>query len=289
MDTPSIAAVILNWKGWRDTLDCLGALKKSAYPNLSVIVVDNGSPDDSVARIRAAYPNIPLIENAANLGFGGGINPGIRHALKHSADFVWLLNNDTQPSPQAAGALVAKAMLEPGLGAVGSVLRYAHDPSKVQAWGGGRVNRWLGISSHCVVAPHDASLDFLTAASVLIRRRALEEIGLFDETFFLYWEDTDLSFRLRARGWKLGVAADAIVLHKENASSTRRAVDRFSTASGIRFLQKHSPFPLLSVPMFLGIRILVRLGRGDIRQVSDIVGGLSDYLRSRSASSHPSR
>lgn len=254
-----------------------------------MIVVDNGSPDDSVARIRAAYPNIPLIENGANLGFGPGMNPGIRHALEHGADFVWLLNNDTQPEPKAAGALVAKAMLEPDLGAVGSVLRYAHDPSKVQAWGGGHVNRWLGISSHCVLAAHDAPLDFLTAASVLIRRRALQEIGLFDETFFMYWEDTDLSFRLRAHGWKLGVAADATVLHKENASSTRRSVDRFSTASGIRFLQKHSPIPWLSVPMFLGIRILMRLCRGDIREVSDIVGGLSDYLRSRSASSRPSQ
>jgi GT2 family glycosyltransferase len=162
------------------------------------------------------------------------------------------------------------------------VLHYAHDPSKVQAWGGGCVNCWVGITSHIVVPQDEASLDFLTAASVLFRRRALEEVGLFDETFFLYWEDTDLSFRLRARGWKLGVAADAIVLHKENASSgSRRTVDRFSTASGIRFLRKYSPVPMLSVPLFLCMRILVRMFRGEFRQVSDIVGGLRDYLRSR--------
>src|ERR1700729_1766132 len=92
---PHIACILLNWNGWQDTIECLHALRKCAYPNLNILVVDNGSTNDSVIRIRAAHPDIPLLESGSNLGFAGGSNIGIRHAIAHAADYVWLLNNDT--------------------------------------------------------------------------------------------------------------------------------------------------------------------------------------------------
>jgi GT2 family glycosyltransferase len=273
---------VLNWNGWQDTLVCLAALARTEYPHLTVIAVDNGSTNDSVARIRAAFPHIPLIETGKNLGFAGGVNAGIRYAFEQGAQYVWLLNNDAQPRPDALTTLVAKATSDPRFGAIGSVLLYSDDSASVQAWGGGRVNCWTGYSSHATEPREDSWFDYITAASILLSRRALEEIGLLDESFFLYFEDTDLSFRLRKRGWKLGVAASATVLHKENASSgkNRRKVDRFSTASGIRFLCKHSPAPWLSVPLFVASRIGNRLVLGRWRQTGDIIGGVRDYLRS---------
>jgi GT2 family glycosyltransferase len=273
---------VLNWNGWQDTLACLAALARTEYPDLTVMAVDNGSTDDSVARIRAGFPQIALIETGKNLGFAGGVNAGIRSALEHGAQYVWLLNNDALPRPDALTALVAKATSDPQFGAVGSVLLYADESADVQAWGGGRVNRWIGYSSHATAPRADSWFDYITAASVLLSRRALEQIGLLDESFFLYWEDSDLSFRLRKHGWKLGVAANSTVLHKENASSgrNRRTVDRFSTASGIRFLRKHSPAAWLSVPLFIAARIGNRLVTGRWRETSDIIGGVRDYLRS---------
>jgi GT2 family glycosyltransferase len=273
---------VLNWNGWQDTLDCLDALARTEYPDLSVIVVDNGSTNDSVARIHEGFPQIPLIQTGRNLGFAGGVNAGIRRALAQSVDFVWLLNNDATPRPDALAALVAKATSDPRFGAVGSVLLYSDNPAKVQAWGGGRVNCWTGYSFHATGPREDSWFDYITAASVLLSRRALEDIGLLDEGFFLYWEDSDLSFRLRKRGWKLGVSVNSTVLHKENASTSgdRSRVDRFSTASGIRFLRKHSPAVWLAVPVFVTARIAKRLVLGHWRRTGDIIGGVRDYLSS---------
>lgn len=285
---PAVACVLLNWNGWQDTLRCLAALGRTDYVNLSVIVVDNGSSDDSVDRIRAAFaelrlPHASLVETGRNLGFAGGVNAGIRCALERNAQFVWLLNNDAEPLPDALTALIGKAGTNPRYGAVGSVLLYAHDPGTVQAWGGGRINCWIGHASHATGFRDDEWFDYITAASVLLPARAFEDIGLLDERFFLYWEDGDLSFRLRHRGWKLGVAAESTVLHRENASTggDRSKIDRFSTASGIQFLHKHSRVPWVSISLFLLLRLGKRLALGRFKRVGAVVGGVYDYVKSK--------
>jgi len=277
---PKVACILLNWNGWRDTLACLAALRRLNYPNVAIIVVDNGSTDDSVKMIRDASPGVRLIESGGNLGFAAGNNVGIRLALQMDCDYIWLLNNDTEPDPMALTELVLKAVSEPRLGEIGSVLLYAHDATQVQAWGGGRVSLWTGRSLHAKAARPDDWFQYLTAASVLLRRAALEDVGLLDEGFFLYWEDGDLSFRLRNKGWALGVAAGSFVLHKEHASTNRnrRVIDRYVISSGIRFLMKHAPAPALSIPLFLCLRIGRRLLSGQFRRVTDVIAGIKDYL-----------
>jgi GT2 family glycosyltransferase len=277
---PSVGCVLLNWNGWRDTVACLAALARLDYENVSVIVVDNGSADESVRRIREAAPGVLVLETGANLGFAGGSNVGIRHALAEGADYIWLLNNDTEPDPAALAQLVRKAESNARLGEVGSVLVYADEPSKIQAWGGGRVSFWSGTAVHALSPQEDQWFHYLTAASVLLRRRALEDVGLLDDRFFLYWEDSDLSFRLRKRAWALGVAAESIVLHKEHASTggNRRVIDRYAVESGIRFLGKHARVPWFSVTSFVLLRIGKRLLTGQFRRIGDVTGGVKDYV-----------
>jgi GT2 family glycosyltransferase len=132
---PQIWCVVLNWNGASMTIECLTALKTSTYPNLKVMVVDNGSTDDSVSRIKVAYPEILLLQNEKNLGFAGGNKVGIRYALQRGADYVWLLNNDTQPAADALSALVAKASSADRIGAVASICYYADAPSRVASLG----------------------------------------------------------------------------------------------------------------------------------------------------------
>jgi GT2 family glycosyltransferase len=222
---------------------------------------------------------LTLIETGDNGGFAAGNNVGIRHALHSDAKYIWLLNNDTLPTPDALPHMVAKAESDARLGAVGSVLYYAHDPKVVQCWGGGVIGRWFNTSRHATGPKADEWFDFLTAASILVPRRVFEEAGLLDDEFFLYWEDTDFSFRLRKNGWKLGVASQSHVLHKENASSGRNScrVVRFSTASGIRFLRKHSAVPPLAILLFLFSRIGKRLVLGEFMRIRDVVAGIQDY------------
>ena len=260
-----VAIVVLNWNGWQDTVACVASLQPVTYRDLEILVVDNGSTDDSVAEIRSAFPTLTLLMSGANLGFGGGCNLGIRHALARGADYVWLINSDATVDPGALTALVRVAEQNPLVGAVGSVLYEADKPNQVQLWGGGRINLWLGRSNRCLVP---GPISFISGASVLLRRAALEEVGMFDEElFFMYWEDTDLGFRLAHAGWQMAVAEDSRIWHKESASLGlgNPLLDEYATRSAIRFLRRYAPVPLLSVALLL-LRMVVKrilIGRPD--------------------------
>jgi len=244
-------------------------------------VVDNGSTDDSITRIRSARPETLLLESKINLGFAGGNNIGIRHALADGADYIWLLNNDTMPAPDALSALVAKAVSDRRIGAVASICYYADSPSTVQAWAGSRVNLWIGYG-RITTAPHsDEWFHTLNGTSMLVARSAIEDAGLLDEGFFLYWEDTEFCLRLRKKGWRIAAAPDSRVLHKVNASTGGNdlILDRHHTASGLRILQLHSPAPYLAPFLFVGMRFARRLLRFQFSRCKSVWSGIQDYRR----------
>src|SRR5262245_13324392 len=111
--SPKVAVILVNWNGKADTLACLESLRQDSYVNKQAIVVDNGSTDDSVRVIRDSFPATTLLEAGANLGFTGGNNIGIEHALRSGADYIFLLNNDTTVDPSAIFALVQSAEMAP--------------------------------------------------------------------------------------------------------------------------------------------------------------------------------
>lgn len=276
---PRVACIVLNWNGWRDTIECLDALNECTYLSVAVIVVDNGSTDDSVARIRAAHPDILLLESGMNLGFAGGNNIGIRHALTHRADYLWLLNNDTKPAPDALSALVSKARTDARLGAVASICYDASAPSTVQIWAGGRVSLWIGYIHNSTTPRSDDWFHTLNGTSMLIARSALEDVGLLDEGFFLYWEDTEFCLRLRKKGWRLAAAPESRILHKVSASTGRNryTLDRYLTASGLRLLRLHSPAPRLSLFLFVTMRLSRRVLRFQFVRCKSVWAGVQDF------------
>jgi hypothetical protein len=241
--------------------------------------VDNGSTDDSATRIKAADQDAVLLQSGENLGFAGGNNIGIRYAIAHGADYVWLLNNDTIPDRNALPALLAKALTDKTIGAVGSVTYYANAPCVVEAWGGGRVKLWFGYGRNSTRPRSDDWFDYLNGTSILISRAALENAGLLDEGFFLYWEDTEFCLRLRNRGWRLAAAPDSHVLHKVNASTggNKAILDRYQTASGLRLLRLHSPAPDLAMFLFLAIRFTRRFLRLQFARCHSVWAGIEDY------------
>lgn len=272
---PKAAVILLNWNGWHDTLDCMASLERLDYPNREVLVVDNGSTDGSVERIRAAYPGVALVETGANLGYAGGNNAGIRLAVQRGADYVWVLNNDTLPDPCALQAMVALAEADPRVGVVGSVLYYADEPGRVQAYGGGRVDMTLGIARYLKGKEELGRLDYVTGASLLIRREALQRVGLLDDRFFMCWEDADYGFRARQAGYRLAVAAGSRVLHKESASlgKASRAMVVNYNASAFRFFGKHAARPWLPIALGVGGRLAKLLARGQPGAVSAVAEG----------------
>ena len=213
---PTVYCVVVNRNGWSDSLACLDALAMQSYSHLTVIAVDNGSTDDSVARLRAAYADLILIELPTNkpLVLREEIMPELDWQSNLKADYVWLLNNDTVAPPETTTQLVDKIRTSAGVGIVGSVLYYLDEPHKIQAWGGGHINRFLAYSTHF---HHPVTLgrdDFLTFASVLVSRDVLLSVGLLHEGYFMYYEDADYCLRARNAGFSLAVAKDTSILHK---------------------------------------------------------------------------
>lgn len=268
-----VDVVVLNWNGWQDTLSCLASLARLDYPDFRLLVVDNGSTDGSTGKISEAMPWVEVLQTGANLGFGGGCNAGMRHALSGDAAYVWLVNSDATVDSGALSALVKMARENPVLGAVGSVLHEADQPHVIQLWGGGRVNFWLGLSRH---QTSPGVPDFISGASVLLSRAALEEVGLFDEqTFFMYWEDTDLAFRLRSAGWQLAVADKSHVWHKQSATLGKGSplLDQYFTQSAVRFFRRHAPLPFIPISFMLLGLLFKRLAIGNLVRVRAVLKG----------------
>jgi GT2 family glycosyltransferase len=272
---PKVYVILLNWNGWSDTLECLSSLQRLNYPNCRVIVVDNGSTDDSASRIREQFPMIELIETGRNLGFAAGCNVGIARSLAEAADYVWLLNNDTTVEPDALQRLIDKAMSGSRIGAVGSAIYTAHSPEQLDAWGGGCVNFWLGGSRHFVRPVCDEKIRFITGASLLLPRTVIQTLGALDEGFFMYWEDAAYCFHLRAKGFRLAVAGESKVWHKGSASVGRGSatMDFYFNASAARFFNQYSPVPLLSTWVGVLLRIAKRLIAGDWNRARAVWGG----------------
>ena len=269
----NVTIVVLNWNGWKDTISCLESLKKLDYENFKLVVVDNASTDDSVTKIQQAVSGIELLQTGANLGFGGGCNTGIRHALSCGAEYIWLVNSDAVADSNALSALVDVADHNPALASVGSVLYEVDQMDKVQLWGGGKVNLWAGKSRHRLFA---GPLDFISGASMLLRRSALEEVGLFDqETFFMYWEDTDIQYRMRKAGWQIAVADNSRLWHKQFASLGKHSelLDQYFIQSGVRFFRRHAPVPFIPISFMLGRMLIKRLLMGQLNRAKAVLKG----------------
>ncbi len=261
---PKVSIVVLNWNGWSDTLECLASLEHLDYSDYQVIVVDNGSTDDSVLHIRQHFPHVELLETERNFGFSAGCNLGIIRALEQGADYVWLLNNDTTVDPHALAGLVSTASSDTRIGATGSAIYSARRPHHLDAWGGGRINFWLGRSRHAVRPVPNEAIDFLTGASILISRPVLEQMGLLDEGFFMYWEDADYCYRLRRAGYRITVAGESRIWHKGSASVGKASpqMDTYFNASAARFFRRHSRLPQLSLWTGVLLRLVKRFLAG---------------------------
>ena len=269
--------ITVNWNGWRDTLECLASLERLDYPNYEIVVIDNGSTNESESRIRRAYPSTTLLQTGENLGFAGGNNVGIKYALEQGAEYVWLLNNDTVVDPGALTAMVNVLQDDMSIGVVGSMLFAMHEPDRLQVYGGGWVSMYTGLSRPFIAPTPANKLQYIVGASLLVRREVLENVGLLDDNYFMYWEDADYGFRVRKAGWRLMVAPGSKIWHKEFAALGKRSpvLDMYFSTSAVRFFKRHSLLPLLPISIAVGGRLLKRAVRGKWKRASAVWQGTS--------------
>lgn len=227
-EQPSVSVVVLNWNGVQDTRECLESLKKVTYPAMSVIVVDNGSENEEAAAIRSEFGDfVELIESAENLGFAGGANLGINRALEGGCDYVLLLNNDTIVDPEFLTELVQGAeTMQPGVAAA-CPTTYFYDRRDVIYSTGGRYSLWRGSAKQIGRGKSDsgrerpiAERDYADGVCMLIPRLAIERVGLLDEEYFNYWEETDWCARAREAGMRCYYVPKAKIWHKAARSQS---------------------------------------------------------------------
>jgi GT2 family glycosyltransferase len=294
-----IAVVIVNWNG-RPLLDaCLGSVLTQIPPPQLVYLIDNGSSDGSAEYVRSRWPSVRIIETGTNLGFAGGNNVGIRAALDAGADAILLLNNDAQLLPTALERL-AQTLDRGGskLWAVAPKIRYRGSPDVIWA-AGGKFDWWRGVVVDRGWQEHDTGqydrpeqVESATACCILVRSSAFREVGLLDESYFMYFEDADFAARLGKAGGHIAYEPGAGVLHEVFGSSggvpdrPSRVALYYSTRNRAHFITRHAPdrFRRLVAHGFTIASRLVRLTQafagGRLGDAAAIARGLRDaYLR----------
>ena len=247
---PSVWIVVLNWNGLTDTLVCLESLRRLDCAGHRVVVVDNGSTDGSVEALRRENlpPTLDIIETGRNLGYAGGNNLGIRHALDRGADFIFLLNNDTTVDPRLLDELVDAAERHPEVGCFGPWILYMHDPDRLwfsrSEWSSAKAAFTAPgkgrLASELPNSPADT--EYVCGAALFFRAEVARKVGLLDERFFLVYEDSDWCFRARDAGFGCLTVPSARVWHRIGSSfSTEASPLRtyFSTRNKLLWAEKN--------------------------------------------------
>jgi GT2 family glycosyltransferase len=293
---PLVHVVTLTWNQRDETLACLESLSQMTYPNFRILLVDNGSTDNTPAVVRERFGQVDLVVNDHNLGFSGGFNAGICHALDQGADFVLVINNDTLVAPNMLDELMAYAG-NPGVGMLAPKIYSADEPTRIWSVGGQR-NFW----NLEMIATGDGQLDagqwdaplerdYLVGCALLLKRSLLEQIGLFDaETYNpIYYEDSDLCVRARLAGQRLLLVPSAHMWHKGVGSGGGFDSPRqryLMARNSVRFFKKHVRGWrwLVVVPFRLGsaVKTMIRLlFKGYSASVGAYWRGLYDGVLSR--------
>ena len=246
MSQKHVLIIVLSYNGRDDTLACLTSLKRLDYPASTVLVVDNGSTDDSVSAIRAQFPLVTVIEAGANLGFVGGNNLGLEYARKMGADYALLLNNDTEVTPYFLQKLVDAAETDPAVGVAGPLIYY-HDTPNVIWSAGGEVDwrrgstRMIGIgeTDHGQFDGVPRPVDFITGCAFLIKMTVYEQVGGMDTRFFAYYEDSEWCARIAHAGYRLLMVPQAKIWHKISplARESSPQVHYYMTRNHLLFLK----------------------------------------------------
>ena len=261
-----ISVILLNWNGWDDTIESLKSIEKARTKRffLTSIVVDNNSQNDSVERIKKYVrnkKNIVFIQNSDNLGFAGGNNVGIRSALENGADYICILNNDTILPKNFFLDLLQSFSEHENVGIASPKMYFApgyefhkdrykkNELGKVIWYAGGSLD-WRNVygSNHGVdEVDHgqfdkDTPTDFVSGACIFGKREVFEKVGLFDENYYLYLEDVDLSMRVKKAGYEVWYLAKPTLWHKVSQSSAigSQLNDYFITRNRLIFGMKYA-------------------------------------------------
>jgi GT2 family glycosyltransferase len=242
--TQTIGVVVLNWRRPAESVRCLESVLASEYDALRVYFVDNGSGDGSESLVRQRFPGVSVLQTGANRGYAGGNNAGIRRALEDGCEFVFILNNDATVEPGCIAELAAAAEANPEAGLFQPLILRWMDGSAYPV-----PVRWAArFDGFHVIDPQDdeanatLSVAYAAGSALFVRAEVFRLAGLFDESFFLCWEEVDLAYRARRAGYGSLLVRSARARHEGHASFGGRvspAMDYFNCRNQWRWASRH--------------------------------------------------
>lgn len=274
MPEPVVTVLIVNWNGRDVTLDCLASLQHVTYPAMRILLVDNGSHDDTLPAVRSRFPGVSILALGENKRFAGGNNRGMKVALDEGSDFVLLLNNDTIVAPDFITHLVERFKATDRCGMVAPKIYY-HTPPDTIWFAGGNISFWTGTMSHRGIREVDhgqfdtaGQIGYATGCCILVSADVIRRVGMLDHRYFIYGEDADWSIRMQEAGYKVMYEPRAKVWHKLSVSAGGHLSSfklRNKAISMYRFFAHHArwyhwfTFPWLSIPVnaWAGVRYVL--------------------------------
>ncbi len=297
MSTPRIGIVLVNWNSYEDTSVCLHSLAAITYPNVEIIVVDNGSKDDSATKLQSEFPNITYILSKENTGFTGGNNLGIEYALKSGCDHALLLNNDTIVLPGFLEPLVERLESNTKIAAASGKIYYAPQTrggeDKV-IWYAGCYRKWHMGYHHYGVEEKDVGqfetpkeIPYASGCLMLLRGSIIREIGMLSPEYFIYWEEADWCHRAREAGYICMYEPKSVIYH--NFTSAALGYETaFHMYMQYRncfiYAKKHyhglEAFRFWTLyPVYMLYRFFLDLRAKNPKAAKAIVWGIQDYFR----------
>lgn len=290
----SVAICLVNYNGSRFLNDCVRALRVGSYTNIEVVVVDNASTDQSVASLRSEFPDVTVLPQGQNIGVAAGNNVAIKYALGRGHDYVLLLNYDTLPDRFLIERLIEHGN-ERTLVTANTSYWQAPEVSNSHAggfdWRLGRLRETFLNRTTSEIGASAREVDIADTCCLLVHRDVFLRVGFMDESYFLYYDDTDFVVRARTAGYRIVFVPSAVLRHYERGANTAALVSAFSayytTRNRLYFMRKHRP-SRLSYATFLGYFAITRLIHmakhvvtGRTRLAYWTGRGIADYLRGR--------
>ena len=259
---PFVYIIVLNWNNYPDTEECLTSINELEYSNSRILVVDNASTDGSMSRIMESFPEVETIQNDDNLGFATGNNVGIQYALSKGAEYVLILNNDTIVDKYMLSRMLEYPQRENSI--MAPKVYYHAEPNKINSLGTKmnwfRLRPEIGSCGQTDIGQFDRVLnvDILVGCALLISRRIIKNVGLFDEAFCMIHEDADLCLRNIEAGNNNTVIPGAIMYHKASATLGKHSeVGSYYSIRNFLYLTRKRASFLNKIKVYCGLAVLI--------------------------------
>ncbi|MCD6379848.1 glycosyltransferase family 2 protein [bacterium] len=289
---PKVVTVVLNYNTAKDTIECIASLNAIDYDNNTILVVDNGSDDESVELIHSVDPDVKVIENKDNLGFSEGNNIGIRYAIGQKAEYAVLLNSDTVVEKSFLTHLIEEVRQRPLAATAGPLIMYSGKERLVWSAGGDafllRPRNILDGKKRPETLETSTDIDYLPGCCLLIKLSYIGKIGFLDPDFFLYGEDVDYGLRVKKNNYKNLFVPNSIIYHKVSVTSGGELspwARYYGTRNRFLLVKKHASllskllFYLILLPLLTIKNVIVLSGKPE--SLRALFLGIKDGIKNK--------